>query len=116
MIKKKKQKKINVKEEFKDWKFGIKYLVFADVPEDLIPTEKNIGNIVEVAGFKPREFFKLVAWDTHLQHATVINENGATRSLEFDRVMLHRNENTRLHGELGFRDKMKKMKRSRRSK
>jgi len=87
-IKKQRQKLIKVKEVKKNYE-TLEYRIYEKIPNDLKVTQEHKGKVVEVAGYKPNNFFKI--YDVRDDHILLIDENGQFRAFSEDMVMLHRN-------------------------
>jgi len=71
-------------------------LKYVDPPEELVPTEDDLGRMVEVADFPyQKEWFRLVEINREFGFATTKNLGGQSRAFKLEAVMLHRNENIR---------------------
>ena len=116
MAKIKKQKLIKVKEIKKNYE-TLEYKVYEKIPNDLKIIQEHKNKVVEVAGYKPNNFFKV--YDVRDDHILLIDENGQFRAFSKDMVMLHRNikkrETTRNTNDI-YNDRItKRLKRKRKN-
>ncbi len=77
----------------KEWLYGRKFEVYKDYPKELTPKLEDVGAILEVAGYKNNDYFKLMGVSD--KAVTVVDPNGASRTYSIDSVILHRNEKVR---------------------
>lgn len=89
----KKPKKIRIKQEEKETRYGNKYSIFVNPPEELIPTQEDVGRYLEVAGYKDKDYFRLV--EVQEKNVLLIDDSSSFRNRYLSSVILHRNEKIR---------------------
>ena len=74
MAKVKTQRKMKVAQEAFLTKYNQEYKRWLNIPEELVPTDENIGEIVEVAGSnEKKEQFKIYSINKEQNHITLIH-------------------------------------------
>ena len=88
-----KAKKIILKTKKMKGDYGTEYHIFKNLPEELNVKEENIGQIVEIAGQKPSEFYKLISFDD--KSALTVTSKGSFKAFRIESVAIQQDTRVR---------------------